>query len=275
VTSIQATHMLLIPTAPPTGPPSAPLPPVPGPSRISEHEQLLLSSSSNRTRRSDKYSLNSRRESVVSLSSTGHGGTRTGIASNRYSIASSPPPQPSRQIFTAMPQLSDIENDDDEDAAGAILGQTFPRAQPIPHRRYSRRSHRGANKSLTDIDFRDILGAQIFDQPPPSPLTHVRHLSSPSSPATPATSHLSHIIPLLRFRLLLLQSFTRLLWPIFPSPLGVSTLQFLKTSRILLGSKSRRPSPLRWLSSKTAVLHTISYGQTFRLAETKPLAEYL
>lgn len=247
--------MLLIPTArnpPPTGPPSAPLPPVPGPSRISEHEQLLLSSSSNRSRRSDKYSLNSRRESVVSLS-TGHGGTRTGIASNRYSIASSPPPQPSRQIFTAMPQLSDIENDDDEDAAGAILGQTFPRAQPIPHRRYSRRSHRGANKSLTDIDFRDILGAQIFDdddQPPPSPLTHVRHLSSSSSPATPATSHLSHIIPLLRFRLLLLQSFTRLLWPIFPSPLGVSTLQFLKTSRILLGSKSRRPSPLRWLSSK-------------------------
>ena len=202
------------PNPPPTGPPSAPLPPVPGPSRISEHEQLLLLSSvSNRSRRSSKYSLNSRRESVLSLSSGGHGGTRTSIASNRDSVASSPhtpsSPPPSRQTPTEqltrmtmspVPQLSDIDDDDEDDAAGAILGQTFPRTQPQRHR-HSRRAHHTANESLTQIDFRDILGTHMFDDdhqhPPPSSSTHVRHLSSTSSSsvATPpvAASHpISH-----------------------------------------------------------------------------------
>lgn len=55
-------------------------------------------------------------------------------------------PQPSHQIPTKqlthlcispIPQLSDIENNDDEG------------------------THRGANESLTNIDFRDILGAKL------------------------------------------------------------------------------------------------------------------
>jgi hypothetical protein len=76
-------------------------------------------------------------------------------------------PQPSHQIPTKqlthmcispMPQLSNIEDDDDEDVVGAILGQNFPRTQPTPYRRYSRRPHRGANESLTNSD---ILGAKL------------------------------------------------------------------------------------------------------------------
>ena len=102
--------------------------------------------------------------------------------------------------MSPVPQLSDIDdNDDEDDAAGAILGQTFPRAQP-QRRRHSRRTHHTANESLTEIDFRDILGTHMFDDdhhPPPSPSTHVRHLSSTSSSsaATPpaAASHpISH-----------------------------------------------------------------------------------
>ncbi|KAF8963482.1 hypothetical protein BDZ97DRAFT_998929 [Flammula alnicola] len=78
------------PNPPPTGPPSAPLPPVPGPSRISEHEQfLLLSSATNRSRRSSKYSVTSQRESVVSISSAGHGTPAGGSSSSRTSLASS------------------------------------------------------------------------------------------------------------------------------------------------------------------------------------------
>ncbi|KAF9522345.1 hypothetical protein CPB83DRAFT_864645 [Crepidotus variabilis] len=74
---------------PPTGPPTLPLPPVPGPSRISEHEQLLLLSSvSTRPRRSSKYSVasSSQRESVISIGSTGREGS---TSSARTSIASS------------------------------------------------------------------------------------------------------------------------------------------------------------------------------------------
>ncbi|KDR74606.1 hypothetical protein GALMADRAFT_227102 [Galerina marginata CBS 339.88] len=83
-------NSLVIVNPPLSGPPSTPLPPVPGPSRISEHEQLLLLSSAvNRSRRSSKYSVtsSSQRESVISLSSAGgHGGAST---SSRTSIASS------------------------------------------------------------------------------------------------------------------------------------------------------------------------------------------
>ena len=119
------------------------------------------------------------------------------------------------------------------------------RCRPKPrvqYHRYSRRPHHGANESesLPYINFSDILGAQIFDdndQPPPSPSTHVRHLSSSS----PAHLLLSYIIPILRFRLLLLQSFMRLLWPMFCTHLAVSTLQFRSPSTTTLESCSKAP----------------------------------
>ncbi|PPQ90507.1 hypothetical protein CVT25_014189 [Psilocybe cyanescens] len=106
---------------PPTGPPTTPLPPVPGPSRISEHEQLLLLSSAvNRSRRSSKYSTTSsasQRESVVSVASSGghgsvhgHGpGVRSSFASSsgRSSAStSSPLPPPSAYPTTAAAAAS-------------------------------------------------------------------------------------------------------------------------------------------------------------------------
>ena len=48
---------------------------------------------------------------------------------------------------------------------------------------------------------------------------------------------LSYIIPILRFRLLLLQSFMRLLWPMFCTHLAVSTLQFRSPSTTTLVQK--------------------------------------
>ena len=74
---------------PPTGPPSMPLPPIPGPSRISVDEQLLfLSSVAQRSRRSSRYS---NRESIISVGSGGHGSS-PGTSSRRTSAVMSGSP---------------------------------------------------------------------------------------------------------------------------------------------------------------------------------------
>ncbi|KAJ7115859.1 hypothetical protein C8R44DRAFT_983809 [Mycena epipterygia] len=58
------------PNPPPSRPPASPLPPVPGPSRISETDTLLfLQSTSTRSRRSSKLSLNNNRDSFASTRS--------------------------------------------------------------------------------------------------------------------------------------------------------------------------------------------------------------
>ena len=74
---------------PPSGPPSMPLPPVPGPSRVSVDEQLLfLSSVAQRSRRSSRYS---NRESIISVGSGGHGSS-PGTSSQRTSVVGSGSP---------------------------------------------------------------------------------------------------------------------------------------------------------------------------------------
>ncbi|KAF8148380.1 hypothetical protein B0H34DRAFT_802925 [Crassisporium funariophilum] len=98
------------PNPPPTGPPCVPLPPLPGPSRISEHEQfLLLSSVTNRSRRSSKYSVaSSRRESVISLagSVSGHGGRSPAFASSPLPMLPGSPSQSNRDSVASSSRSS-------------------------------------------------------------------------------------------------------------------------------------------------------------------------
>ena len=184
---VPPTHIPPTPTTPnppPTGPPSLPLPPVPGPSRISEHEQLLLLSSMGR--RGSRYSNRDssslvsptsprHRFSVLSTSSAGKSpslqvatlpreSTDSARSNSRMSVVPGargrntpnllPPPtaeQLTRMSVSPMP-LSDIEDEEGRVRAPPRM------PSPVLSRRSLMKKHQG-NESISEIDFNDILGA--------------------------------------------------------------------------------------------------------------------
>ncbi|KAG2007497.1 60s acidic ribosomal protein [Coprinopsis cinerea AmutBmut pab1-1] len=213
---VPPSHIPLTPTAaspnpPPSRPPSVPLPPVPGPSRISEADTLQLLLLSSRSRRSSKYSLagsDTNRDSVISTSSNGHGappssplppaatrpGTRGSLASSphRPSIAFSideeeePGQRPLilRDVVSPMLPLSDDDGD----------------STTLSPRR--RRGRHQANESISSIDMRDIMGAasgvedEEEDDPEPFvlPLSKAIGSEKPTSRG-PAGSSDSSVVP--------------------------------------------------------------------------------
>ncbi|KAH6910859.1 60s acidic ribosomal protein [Coprinopsis sp. MPI-PUGE-AT-0042] len=206
---------------PPSKPPSSPLPPVPGPSRISEADtlQLLLQSSrghSSKSRRSSKYS-EANRDSVISTTSS-NGGSGSGSVMSRLgstrpserplspsargrSSLSSPieeerlaPPMLMRDVVS--PMLPIFDDDDEEEAVAAGGVTTSPRR---------RRKRHQANESISSIDVRDIMGAvsggeeEVEEAVVPKPLasekTPARRpmADAASTPIAPSHSHKSSL----------------------------------------------------------------------------------
>ena len=143
-----------IPTCnpPPTGPPTDPLPPLPsGPSRISEHEQLLILSSV-RSRRSSNYSQKDR-DSIVSSRSPSSLGRSV---SRSDSLMITTIPQHTRM---SLP-LSDTN------ATSPVLPHNSPRRLRPSHQ---------PNDSISSINMRDVLADDI----------HNIHQRLPTSPHIP------------------------------------------------------------------------------------------
>ena len=204
------------PNPPPTGPPSLPLPPVPGPSRISVDEQLLfLSSVVNRSRRSSRYSVtSSHRDSVMSIGSSGHAGS-TGVSKRASTASHLAPINPARRE-SVIPSRSSPRTptfgrptislslapapNSHLTAPGEQLTRLsvspFPlsdieddETEPVPKRMPSpfldsfwRRSKHSQNESISSIDVRDILGVEV-DGSDEATLSHP--LNSPLSPSFP------------------------------------------------------------------------------------------
>jgi len=156
-------HIPPPPNLPPSGPPTQPLPPVPGPSRVSVDEQLLFLA-----RRSSKYSVasSSHRDSVISVDS---------------------PRSPSffiRPSLTRSPNLlSDIEDDELE---------PIPARMPSPFLDSSwRRSKHHQNESISSIDVRAILNnlaTHPHSAPPTASFSHVPMPTSPTLVLSPSSS---------------------------------------------------------------------------------------
>jgi hypothetical protein len=218
------------PNPPPTGPPSLPLPPVPGPSRISVDEQLLfLSSVVNRSRRSSRYSVaSSHRDSVMSIGSSGHAGS-TGVG-KRASTASHLPPinvarresviparssprtptfgRPTISLSLAPASNSHLTPGEQltrlSVSPGPLSDIEDDETEPVPKRMPSpfldsfwRRSKHSQNESISSIDVRDILGVEVdgSDEPIGDSPTLSHPLNSPLSPSFPreASSNASTI----------------------------------------------------------------------------------
>ncbi|TFK21025.1 hypothetical protein FA15DRAFT_682284 [Coprinopsis marcescibilis] len=161
-------HIPLTPSAshfnpPPSRPPSVPLPPVPGPSRLSDADTLQFLLSSSRSRRSSKYSLaasDNNRDSIISTSSSTHGVVSPPISfrrpSPRTSLASSVANRPSIAFSIDEEDESVSRNAILRDVASPMLPVSDDEPEVSPRRR--RRRHQ-ANESISEIDMRDILGA--------------------------------------------------------------------------------------------------------------------
>ncbi len=218
------------PNPPPTGPPSLPLPPVPGPSRISVDEQLLfLSSVVNRSRRSSRYSVaSSQRDSVISIGSSGHAGS-TGVSKRASTASHLPPINPARRESVIPMRTSPRTPTFGRPTISLSLapapnshltpGEQLTRlsvspiplsdieddeTEPVPQRMPSpfldsfwRRSKHHQNESISSIDVRDILGVEVdgSDEPIGDSPTLSHPLNSPLSPPFPreASSNASTI----------------------------------------------------------------------------------
>ncbi|KAJ2912042.1 hypothetical protein MD484_g8366, partial [Candolleomyces efflorescens] len=164
---------------PPSRPPSSPLPPVPGPSKLTDADTLqllLLSSRANRSRRSSKYSVGTgenNRDSLISTASAHSYGAvspsprpspRLPPPSNRSSTASSGSMPTSPRAHSRPSIAFSIDEEREE-----VKARPMPRnvVSPLPlfdeddvdqsPRRRGRRHQ--ANESISSIDMRDILGA--------------------------------------------------------------------------------------------------------------------
>ncbi|KIJ97710.1 hypothetical protein K443DRAFT_238013 [Laccaria amethystina LaAM-08-1] len=151
---------------PPSGPPSTPLPPVPGPSRISEYDTLNLLFAASR------YSHGGGRESVGSArSSAGYG----------FSGPASPKMPAGRRASSVVSPVPSLGLDDELPAFGS-------QRRTRKGRRHNPSNHQ-ANESISEIDFRDILSSVsvMSDDdddalvPPPSPFPK---RPPPASPRT-------------------------------------------------------------------------------------------
>ena len=153
---------------PPTGPPTDPLPPLPsGPSRISEHEQLLILSSV-RSRRSSYYSQKDR-DSIVSSRSP----SSLGRSVSRSDSLTVTTPQHTRM---SVP-LSDI-SDSDTEAVKTTTSPVVPQNSP----RRLLPSHQ-PNDSISSINTRDVLLGVYADDTHNThrPLSTARHISQNSA----------------------------------------------------------------------------------------------
>ena len=161
---------------PPTGPPTDPLPPLPsGPSRISEHDQLLILSSV-RSRRSSNYSQKDR-DSIVSSRSPSSLGRSVSRSS---SLTTSTTPSPFQHSRMPVP-LSDIFDSDTEAA------ETTSSPAKLNSPRRLRPSHQ-PNDSISSIDMRDVLGVYADD-------IHSTHQRSPSARHIPQHSFADSVDP--------------------------------------------------------------------------------
>ncbi|KIJ92845.1 hypothetical protein K443DRAFT_419947 [Laccaria amethystina LaAM-08-1] len=150
---------------PPSGPPSTPLPPVPGPSRISEYDTLNLLFAASR------YSHGGGRESVGSARiSAGYG----------FSGPASPKMPAGRRASSVVSPVPSLGLDDELPALGS-------QRRTRKGRRHNPSNHQ-ANESISEIDFHDILSSVSVTSddddalvPPPSPFPK---RPPPASPRT-------------------------------------------------------------------------------------------
>ncbi|KAF8062544.1 hypothetical protein FPV67DRAFT_1673016 [Lyophyllum atratum] len=175
------THIPLTPTSPNpplSRPPSTPLPPVPGPSRISGHESMFLLSAG-RSRRSARISTASDSSRPPSTASPPHSPTS---ATHPHPIAFSISEEP-------VDFLRDAADDD------ALLDIAVPRHMPTPRRHQ-------ANESISEIDVRDILDAVVDDDDGPTDtdnddiLAALPPMPAPRTPLPPRKHTLSLADPI-------------------------------------------------------------------------------
>ncbi|KAF8652817.1 hypothetical protein AX16_004140 [Volvariella volvacea WC 439] len=149
------------PGPPPSRPPSFPLPPVPGPSKISEHDTLLFLTS----RRSSRLSVATRRDSVISTSSSTGGSGRGGgsVSPGPESITNSPSPLAGRPSIAFSISEEDPANDD------TYLSSSTTHLSPDQHQLLTR-------LTVSPVPLSDISDDE--SRPPPPPMLSFRSLRS-------------------------------------------------------------------------------------------------